>query len=64
MTVLRDSEGRPRLNDEERRMWVENDSGLYWAWQHSGQGLWRYVRENRALLDAHICAVLARPPAR
>lgn len=36
-----------RINDRERRLWVENDQGLYSWWQSLNIGLYRFVRENR-----------------
>ena len=47
-----------RLNDAERRLWVENDEGLYLMWQASRMGLYRWVRENRPLIDSVIRKVL------
>lgn len=47
-----------RRNDHERREWVQNDEGLYNWWKRSGLGLYRFVRENRAEIDAVIDPVL------
>ena len=53
-----------KLNDNDRRDWVNNDEGLYDWWRSSGIGLYRFVRENRTELTRHIQAVLATPPQR
>lgn len=50
------------LNDEERRQWVDNDEGLYNWWKSSKIGLYRFVRENRAEIDAVINSSLNRKP--
>lgn len=47
---------KARLNDAERRMWVENDEGLYLWWKRSRVGLYRFVRENRAAIDELVLA--------
>lgn len=47
------------MNDDERRQWVENDEALYNDWRASRRGLRRYVRANRAEIDAHVAAALA-----
>lgn len=49
-----------RMNDGERRLWVENDYDLYCWWQSSNMGLYRFVRENRAAITSHINKVLHR----
>jgi hypothetical protein len=48
-----------RHNDEERRQWSENDEGLYNLRRSSGQGLYAWVRENRALIDSVIDNILS-----
>lgn len=35
------------MNDEERRLWVLNDEGLYNWYIRSHKGLYTFVRENR-----------------
>lgn len=50
------------LNDEERRQWVDNDEGLYNWWKSTKMGLYRFVRENRAEIDAVINQTLNRKP--
>jgi hypothetical protein len=42
---------KQRINDEERRLWVENDEGLYNMMQESGLGMKRFIRENRKAID-------------
>lgn len=39
------------INDEERRLWVLNDEGLYNLQQRSGRTVRGFVRENRPLID-------------
>ncbi len=51
-------------NDEERRLWVLNDEGLYSWWQGSRQPIRAFIRDNRAELDAAIARALAPPPAK
>ena len=48
---------RAGINDEERRQWVDNDEGLYDMWQASRIGLYRWVKENRAIIDEVIVNV-------
>jgi hypothetical protein len=48
---------RDGINDEERRQWVDNDEGLYEMWTESQMGLYRWVRENRAIIDEVIVNV-------
>lgn len=48
---------RDGINDEERRQWVDNDEGLYDLWCESRMGLYRWVRENRAIIDEVIVNV-------
>lgn len=47
-----------RLNDDERRVWVLNDEGLYRWWQSSRQSIRAFIRHNRADLDAAILPVI------
>jgi hypothetical protein len=51
-----------RINDEERRLWVLNDYGLYTWWQDSRKGLYRFIRENRAEITRLIMKELNREP--
>ena len=57
-----------RINDEERRLWVSNDEGLY-NWYQSearrgdGGGMKAFIKRNRAEIDAAIRRVRDRPPA-
>ncbi len=47
-----------RLNDEDRRQWINNDEGLY-NWQRSsGLSMREFIRQNRQELDACINKVL------
>jgi hypothetical protein len=52
-----EEEMRKGINDEERRQWVDNDEGLYSLWQESGIGQYRWVKENRAIIDEVIVNV-------
>ena len=38
------------MNDEERRLWVLNDEGLYRWWKDTGLALPRFIRENREVI--------------
>ena len=42
---------RNTINDNDRRDFVDNDEGLYDLWRRSCMGQYRWVRENRALID-------------
>jgi len=46
------------MNDDERKMWIENDEGLYDWWKSTHKSLTEFVRENRADIDAAIKPVL------
>lgn len=46
-----------RLNDEERRQWIENDEGLHCRWKQSGLSLREFIRVNRKHLDVIIVAI-------
>ncbi len=51
-----------RLNDDDRRQWIDNDEGLY-NWQRSsGLSMRDFIRSNRTELDAIINAALNRKP--
>ena len=51
------------MNDDERRLWVLNDEGLYLWWKSTGLGLYRFIRENRAEITAAIDGALGRAKA-
>ena len=40
-----------RKNDEERRLWVLNDEGLYSWWKQSRQPLKKFIKDYRKELD-------------
>jgi len=39
------------INDEDRRLWVLNDEGLYNWWRGSGRPIRAFIRANREQLD-------------
>jgi len=43
-----------RLNDEERRQWIENDEGLYDWRRRSKLSMRAFIRKNRAEIDSVI----------
>jgi len=47
-----------RMNDNERKLWVMNDEGLYNWWRRSHKSITVFVRENREELDRIILAKL------
>lgn len=47
-----------RRNDDERRLWVLNDEGLYIWFTRSRLSMRMFIQENRAELDACIDAAL------
>ena len=51
-----------RRNDEERQQWVDNDEGLYNWMRRSHLSMRKFIRQNRAEIDAKIDSVLNRPP--
>ncbi len=51
-----------RHNDEERRLWILNDEGLYLWWQRSNLPLRKFMRDNRVELDACIDRALNVEP--
>jgi len=51
------------MNDEERRLWVLNDEGLYSWWRTSHKSMRPFIRENREEIDKAINSVLNREPA-
>ena len=48
------------MNDKERKLWIDNDEGLYLAWKGSGLSQARWMNENRQLVDEHIAHALGR----
>jgi hypothetical protein len=40
-----------RINDDDRRDWINSDEGLYCAQRSSGLSMRRFIRENRAFID-------------
>lgn len=38
------------MDDNERRLWVMNDEGLYRWWKSSRKGIYEFIKENRAEL--------------
>lgn len=50
------------MNDEERRLWVLNDEGLYNWWRSTKQPIRVFIRENRSELTECINRVLNRKP--
>jgi hypothetical protein len=51
------------MNDEERRLWVLNDEGLYLDWRRSRQSMKQFIREHRAEIDGYIAGQLGRKEA-
>lgn len=49
-----------RINDEERRLWVLNDEGLYNEWTRSRKAIRMFIRENREWIDQCIRSALNR----
>jgi hypothetical protein len=47
------------VNDKERRQWVDHDEGLYDLHRRSKVPVKKWVRENRALIDTVIKAVMS-----
>lgn len=45
-------------NDEERRLWVLNDEGLYRWWRSNRCGITTFIRANRIEIDKLIDALL------
>jgi len=46
------------MNYEERRMWIDNDEGLYRWWRSSGLSKDKFIKENRKDIDKVINNVL------
>lgn len=59
-TASRALMGNP--NDRERELWVMNDEGLYRWWRSSGLSKQKFIRENRAEIDAAISRAVDAPP--
>ena len=49
---------KQRLNDSERRNWIDNDEGLYNWWRSSRQSKRQFIIDNKADIDACILRVL------
>lgn len=49
-------------NDEERRLWVLNDEGLYNWWTRSRLPLKKFIKDNRVELDKAIDKALGVKP--
>lgn len=55
---------RNTINDEDRRIWVLNDEGLYLEQRRSRKALKSWIRENRQMIDEVIRNVTeGRKPA-
>ena len=39
------------MNNEQRRIWVLNDEGLYHLWRKSSKPILKFISENRELID-------------
>lgn len=50
------------MDDEERRMWVMNDEGLYNWWRSSRMGLYAFIKKNRKEITDAINSVLNQKP--
>ena len=51
-----------RLNNTDRRQWIDNDEHLY-TWQRlSGLPMREFIKEHRADLDEYINGIRNRPP--
>lgn len=46
------------MNDQERRLWVLNDEGLYNWWRSSRRAIKSFIRDNRNEIDTCIGKVL------
>lgn len=47
------------MNDEERRIWVLNDEGLYCWWKQSRTPMKKWIKENRREIDGVINQVVS-----
>ena len=43
----------------ERRLWIDNDEGLYTWWLRSGQTMKDFIKEHSAMIDRHIISELS-----
>jgi hypothetical protein len=50
------------MNNEERRMWVLNDAGLYEWWQRTCMPITKFIQDNREQIDECINRELNRKP--
>lgn len=46
------------MNNEERRLWINNDEGLYDWWKESGLSMTAFIKENREEIDKAIQPVV------
>jgi hypothetical protein len=53
-----------KLTISDIKQWIDNDESLYLWWLSSKQGKRKFIKENRAELEACILSVLNRPPRR
>jgi len=51
-----------RRNNEERRMWVMNDAGMYEWWTRTRLPLIKFVQDNREQIDHLIDRELNKEP--
>ena len=52
------------MDDKDRSQWVDNDEGLYRAWQAAKVSKKQWIAQNRAFIDDVIANVLSgRQPA-
>jgi hypothetical protein len=51
-----------RLNDDDRRDWLDNDEGLYDWWRYSRLSKREFIKFHREEIDSHVNAVLERKP--
>jgi hypothetical protein len=45
------------MNDAERENWVDNDEGLYSLWRSGRKSKRKFIRANRAIIDAAIANI-------
>ena len=45
---------KPRLNDDERELWVLNDEELHNQFRSARQSMRNFIRENREEIDRYI----------
>jgi len=51
-----------KLNNDDRRQWIDNDEGLYNWYRSSRLSMTKFIKENKEELDAAINRVLNAPP--